>query len=280
MSVEKKETKIESLNIHKKLLKIAEAAGVLQRTKTGYNYKYVPEEEIQAKVTGAMQQYGVMLYNQILPGTLTITPRVYDRITTDRKGVTKTTHVNEVIVSAETLYTWVNVDNPDEKIEVPWIIIGQMEDASQAFGAANTYCNRYFLMKSLQLATTEADPDEYRSKQQESADYEKNKIAQEDQEALQVAIKKVVDAGSKLISLKIPRDTMYDVVSKHNGGDKDPTNIADISICEAILKEFSELSADAKKKPAAQKAKAKTPAKKEEQQEKQQSNDAEESKKE
>ena len=40
----------EKLNIHQKILKIADAAGVLQKTKAGFNYRYVPEEEIQAKV--------------------------------------------------------------------------------------------------------------------------------------------------------------------------------------------------------------------------------------
>ena len=45
----------QKLNLHQKMLKIADAAGILQKTKEGYGYKYVPEEEIQAKVTGAMQ---------------------------------------------------------------------------------------------------------------------------------------------------------------------------------------------------------------------------------
>ena len=59
----------EKLNIHQKILKIADAAGVLQKTKAGFNYRYVPEEEIQAKVTACMQKYGVMLYPSIVPTT-------------------------------------------------------------------------------------------------------------------------------------------------------------------------------------------------------------------
>ena len=38
----------EALNIHQKILKIADAAGVLQRSKDAYGYKYVPEEEMPA----------------------------------------------------------------------------------------------------------------------------------------------------------------------------------------------------------------------------------------
>ncbi|MBE5733985.1 MAG: hypothetical protein E7347_02925 [Clostridiales bacterium] len=51
----------ENLNIHQKLLKIADMAGVLQKNKAGFNYKYVTEEEIQAKITAGMQKYGVRL---------------------------------------------------------------------------------------------------------------------------------------------------------------------------------------------------------------------------
>ena len=161
----------EKLNIHQKILKIADAAGVLQKTRAGFNYRYVPEEEIQAKVTACMQKYGVMLYPSIVPGTLTVEPYTYQKPRTkkvkDDKGkdviVDYNVPVNEVIVKAEVIYTWVNTDDPTDKLECRWAYIGQMEDAAQAFGAGATYGNRYYLMKALQLATTEDDPDAYRT---------------------------------------------------------------------------------------------------------------------
>lgn len=54
------------LNLHQKILKIADMAGVLQKTASGYSYRYVPEEDIQAKVTAGMQKYGVMLYDRMI----------------------------------------------------------------------------------------------------------------------------------------------------------------------------------------------------------------------
>ena len=99
---------MEILNLHQKILKIANMAGVLQKTKDGFSYKYVPEEDIQAKVTSGLQKFGVMLYTTIVPGTLKVTPYHYEKYDTRIKGVKP---VNEVIVSAETTYTWVNVDN-------------------------------------------------------------------------------------------------------------------------------------------------------------------------
>ncbi len=144
------------LNIHQKILKIADAAGILQKTKEGYGYKYVPEEEIQAKVTGSMQELGVMLYCEIVPGTLKVTPHVYEKVKyvivkKDGKNESEkqVTPVNEVIVSADVVYRWVNTEAPDEQIAVPWIFVGQMNDASQAFGAGATY--------TLQFATALAN---------------------------------------------------------------------------------------------------------------------------
>lgn len=238
----------EKLNIHQKILKIADAAGVLQKTKSGFNFKYVPEDEIQAKVTACMQKYGVMLYPSLVPGTLTVEPYTYQKPKTktvkDEKGkntvIDYTIPVNEVIVKAEVSYLWVNTDNPEDRMESRWAYIGQMEDASQAFGAGATYGNRYYLMKALQLATTEADPDNYRSKQKEAESYEDDKKRKEELEILNKAKTEVKDAGSELINSGISKETVMEIVGKHNNGNKNPSSITSVEVCDAILKEFKE----------------------------------------
>lgn len=244
-------TEFQDLNIHEKILKIADAAGVLQKTKEGYNYKYVPEEEIQAKVTACMQKYGVMLYPSLVPGTLTVEPYSYQKPKTktvkDEKGRNQVVidymlPVNEVIVKAEVSYLWVNTDKPDDKMECNWAYIGQMEDASQAFGAGATYGNRYFLMKALQLATTEADPDNYRSKQKEAENYEEDKRKKEATALLKKSIADIKQIGTELITQGIPKDKIQEIVAKHNDGSKNPNSIASAEVCEAILAEFNALT--------------------------------------
>ena len=239
----------EKLNIHQKILKIADAAGVLQKTKAGFNYRYVPEEEIQAKVTACMQKYGVMLYPSIVPGTLTVEHYTYEKPKTkkvkDEKGkdvvVDYTVPVNEVIVKAEVVYTWVNTDDPNDRFECRWAYIGQMEDAAQAFGAGATYGNRYYLMKALQLATTEADPDAYRSKQKEAENYDLEKEQKAAAEELAKAVKEVVDKGSELIKKGFAKEEVMAVVGKHNNGNSNPSSIKSIEICAAVMAEFAEL---------------------------------------
>ena len=237
----------EKLNIHQKILKIADAAGILQKSKEGYGYKYVPEEDIQAKVTGSMQDLGVMLYCEIVPGTMKVIPHKYDKIKhvvvkretkeTKAEYEMQLTPVNEVIVSADVIYTWVNAEKPDEKVVIPWIYVGQMDDASQAFGAGATYGNRYFLMKSLQLATTEADPDKYRSKQREAAGYEEEKEANK----VKDAIDELVTKGKELIAAGVTNTQIKEAIGKHNEGNQNARSIKTVDICAKVIEEFSKL---------------------------------------
>lgn len=226
------------MNLHQKILKIADMAGVLQKTKEGYGYKYVPEEDIQAKVTAGLQKYGVMLYDSIIPGTFKVQPIHYEKWDPKIKGMKP---VNEVIVSAEVTYTWVDVDDPTQRVETTWALVGQMEDAAQAFGAGLTYGNRYYLMKQLQLATSETDPDNYRSKQKQAENYEQEAAEKAAAEELAKHVKSVVDAGSQLIKTGMDKKDMMAIVARHNDGNGNPSGIQSVEIADAILTDFTEL---------------------------------------
>lgn len=227
------------LNLHQRILKIADMAGVLQRTKEGYGYKYVPEEDIQAKVTAGLQKYGVMLYDSIVPGSLNVLPIHYEKYDAKIKGLKP---VNEIIVSGDMTYTWVNVDDPTERVETTWAFVGQMEDAAQAMGAGLTYGNRYYLMKQLQLATTESDPDNYRSKQSKADDDAAARARQAEEKELHRHIKLVIDKGSELLKSGLGREDMMSIVAEHNDGNGNPASIKSIDVCEAILEHFEKMT--------------------------------------
>lgn len=260
----------ENLNIHQKLLKIADMAGVLQKNKSGFNYKYVTEEEIQAKITAGMQKYGVMLYSSLVPGTLKVEPYHYEKMKTkkvkDEKGkdviVDYAVPVNEVIVTTEVLYTWVNVDVPEEKVLCSWAYIGQMEDAAQAFGAGATYGNRYYLLKALQLATTEADPDNYRSKQQAAEAYEDEKAQKKAEEALNKALGEVRKKGNELRGKGIDTDAILAVVAEHNNGNRNPAALATVEACNAVLEALKKLETPSTDTPVEEVKKSKKTEKK------------------
>jgi len=235
----------EKMNIHQKILKIADMAGVLRKDKQAYGYKYTPEDAIQAKITAGMQKYGVNLMPTIVPGTLEVIPYHYEKVKQKKvkndKGkeelVDYTVPVNEVIVKAEVEYIWTNADNPEEKVICRWAYIGQMDDASQAFGAGATYGNRYYLIKALQLATTEDDPDNYRSKQKEAEDYEDKKAKEE----LSKAIKELNSLGSELVKLGVTGEELHKIVAKYNDNNENLSAVRSMTICDEIRTAFTKL---------------------------------------
>lgn len=173
----------ETLNLYQKLAKIRNRVEVVQKSKSGYGYKYVPDEDLLAKITGGMEKYGVSLIPQIVPDTLCVEPYTYKKTKREkqRDGTVNTYEetVNEFTVVADMEYVWVNNDNPDEKICVRWALVGQQSDASQCFGSGLTYSMRYFLLKYFGVATPEDDPDNWRSKQKAAEAAEDKAIAEQ-----------------------------------------------------------------------------------------------------
>lgn len=161
------------MNLYQKLAKIRKTTEVIQKNKSGFGYKYVSDDEILAKITGQMDKLGISLIPRTVPNTLDVAPYTYVK---DKKGVQET--VNEILVSADMVYTWINNDNPEEKIDVTWNLVGQQSDASQAFGSGLTYSMRYFLLKYFNVATPDSDPDAWRSKQRAAEEEEERLIAQ------------------------------------------------------------------------------------------------------
>lgn len=213
-----------NLNIFQKLLAIQNMAGVLAKNKAGYNFKYASEDEVLAKITAGMQQYNLALIPSIVQGTFTVTPIQYMKY--DKKA-NKEIPVNENIVSADMIYTWVNCDNPNEQVEVPWTMTGQMSDSSQAFGGALTYCNRYFLLKSFQIATVDDDPDNYRSKQKEAAEYEKSEAIKDKKNETLELMKQKINEGFE-------KNKLFDFY-KGITGNKNPNAINDVEVLEKGL---------------------------------------------
>lgn len=235
------------LNLYEKIAKIAKSCVVIAKNKKTTLYKYTSEDEILARVTAAMQRYNVSLVPKVVPGTLAILPVSYTRY--DKK-LEKELPVNEVIVSADMVYTWVNLDNTSEQLEVPWVMCGQKEDVSQAMGGALTYTNRYFLLKSLQMATVEDDPDYYRSKQQEAMNKIENNLVPKK--------KQIIEEAQALIASGANKDDLYSIIAKHNNGKKNSNSIRSEEVADKILAEFAKLKKSEKPKQTDKKTKSNT----------------------
>lgn len=169
----------QNLNIYQKLAKIRKQVEVIQRNKKGYGYTYVSEDEILAKISGFMDKYSLSLIPSVIHSSAVVTPYHTKKTKSTNKGEIYEENVNEVLVSADMVFTWVNNESPDERVDVPWILVGHQSDGSQSFGSGLSYAMRYFLLKFFNIATPDDDPDKWRSKQKAAGAAEDKMIAEE-----------------------------------------------------------------------------------------------------
>ena len=169
----------EQLNLVQKLAKIRAISDVVSKEKRGYNYTYADITTILANITAGMKKYGVSLIPSVVPGTAEVSQNVVTNTKFDKTGKAYDSTATEMFVKAEMVFKWVNDENPEEFIEVPWFVTGSQTDPSQAFGSGLTYCTRYFLCNYFQIAQSDSDVDTYRSKQKAAEESEDKAIAEE-----------------------------------------------------------------------------------------------------
>lgn len=169
----------ETLNLTQKLAKIRAIADVVSKEKRGYNYTYADITTILAKITAGMKRYEVSLIPQIVPGTASVSQNVITNTKVDKTGKSYDSVSTEMLVKAEMIFRWVNDEDTDDYLDVPWFVVGSQGDPSQAFGSGLTYCTRYFLTNFFQIAQADSDVDAYRSKQKEAEVAEDKAIAEE-----------------------------------------------------------------------------------------------------
>lgn len=179
----------ERLSLVQKLAKIRAMSDVVSKEKSGYNYKYADMTTILAKITSGMKKYGVSLIPSIVPGTASIDQNTIVKTKIDKTGKPYDLKATEMLVRADMTFTWVNDDDPEDKIDVPWFVTGSQEDPSQALGSGLTYCTRYFLTNYFQIAQPDTDVDAYRSKQKAAEMSEDQAIAAELIEKFDIKLK-------------------------------------------------------------------------------------------
>jgi hypothetical protein len=167
------------LNIYQKLAKIRKQVEVMKHDAKGYNFRYTKEESILAKITVFMDKYSLSLMPEIVPGSIRVNTEQHKKTKTTQKGDLYEDITYETTVVADMAWTWIDNENPEERVKVPWAMVGQQTDASQSFGSGLTYASRYFLLKFFNISTSDDDPDEFRRKQLEAEAAEDKIVAEE-----------------------------------------------------------------------------------------------------
>ena len=159
---ETKTSKIEitSMNIFQKMSAITEEINrVAKNLNVGTGqatYKAVGEADVLSAVKPIEIKYGVYSYpvnrNVLETNVLTTTTtKVFN-------GQETTTEKNQLFMRIETIYRFVNVEKPDEWVEVTTYGDG-VDSQDKAPGKAMTYADKYALLKAYKIETGD-DPDQ------------------------------------------------------------------------------------------------------------------------
>lgn len=188
---------MEKLNIHQKLVEVKKGIIGFNKDTKGFGFEYVSGSQILRAIKTKMDELGVLLIPRVDYDTLHWEKHEYKT----KKGEQKL----DFIITMKMTYTWVNADNPNDKIEIDWVCIGQQtDDIAKAVGTAMTYNERYFLLKFLGLPTDEDDADlKLPSETVESNERQYSRTLSDKQINRLYAIANTVGYGKEVINKKI-----------------------------------------------------------------------------
>ena len=153
---------MEKLNIFQRLALItAELQTIAKNTTVGTGnakYKAVSERDILDAVKPLEKEYGVYSYparRTVLESNILESESTYNNVTTK-----KTTFMTRI----ETVYRFVNIDDPEDFIETTTFAEG-IDAQDKGSGKAMTYGDKYALMKAYKISTGD-DPDQDPSKEE------------------------------------------------------------------------------------------------------------------
>ena len=136
----------QSLNLYQKLLKIQQEVIGLGKDSKSFGYQYVSGSKVLEYVKPLMNQYGILLKQEII-----------DIENTRQDYVTKNGAKSEILSKVMMKFTWIDADS-GERDENFFGANGQ-NDWEKGLGSALTYAERYFLLKYFHINTDEDDID-------------------------------------------------------------------------------------------------------------------------
>ena len=162
------------MNIYEKMLAItSDLSAVAKNLTVGEgrsSYKAVGEADVLAAVKPLEAKYKIYSYpfmRQVIGENVMTTTSTYN-------GNTK--EINKLFVRIETTYRFVNVEKPDEYIDI--VTYGDGVDAQdKAPGKAMTYADKYALLKAYKIITGD-DPDQKASEEGNFKSIENKKISE------------------------------------------------------------------------------------------------------
>ena len=151
------------MNLYQKLIEVRKVVPYLKKESQGHQYNYTGSSQVLAAVRMKLDELGLLLIPQVISSKVSQETVEW----TDNKGNPKktTTYFTELTMNM----TWVNAENPEETISVPWYAQGIDTAGEKGVGKALTYAEKYFMLKQFNIATDKDDPDAFQAKMEEKA---------------------------------------------------------------------------------------------------------------
>jgi len=127
---------VDKLNIYQKLVEVRKGMASFKKDTDGYNFKYVSGTQVLSAIKGDLDKQGIILEQHLTAP-----------------------EVDGTLVRSPMMMVWVNADDPKDRIEIAWFMVGRQKDPSQSFGSGLTYAERYFMLKFFNVPTDDDDPD-------------------------------------------------------------------------------------------------------------------------
>ena len=189
------------MNLFEKMSAIAAEIGVVAKnldidTGKGKGYKAVSEVDVLSKVKPIEAKHRVFSYpakRSIVDSGEFVTESTYNNKTTQRR---------QLYLRIETVYRFVDMDQPDSFIEITTYGDG-LDSGDKATGKAMTYADKYALLKAYKIMTGD-DPDQEASGELVSTEYQHVENQRIDNVKIQSLLQKCVNDkvnGSKLCGL-------------------------------------------------------------------------------
>lgn len=138
---------MDNLNIYQKLVKIRKKVEFLKKEQ-GKQYNYVSSSKVLISIRDYLNEYGLLLIPECIDSEII----QHSKEKQDKIIIT-------YFVKAKMRMTWVNIENPEEKIVVLWEGHGVDIAGEKGIGKAYTYAEKYFILKQFNIPTDKLDPD-------------------------------------------------------------------------------------------------------------------------
>ena len=151
------------MNIFEKMQKVTDEMSVVEKglnvqvNKTS-SYKAVSERDILDNVKPLETKYGIYSYpfaRKVIDSDTLVKETEFVNARTDDVTTTKT---NTLFMRLETIYRFVNIEKPEEYVDITTYGDG-LDTGDKAPGKAMTYADKYALMKAYKISTGD-DPED------------------------------------------------------------------------------------------------------------------------